>query len=52
MILIGPNIKAHNLDSTYNQQQGALRFFMEQLGLTDFMGASATANDFTNTTTN
>jgi acid phosphatase len=52
MIVIGPNIKAHSVDSTYNQQQGALRFFIEQLGLTDFPGTSATASDFTNTTTN
>jgi acid phosphatase len=51
MIVIGPNIKVNNVDDTYNEQQGVLRFFIQQLGLTDFMGASATANNFTNTTT-
>ena len=51
MIVIGPNIKKNNQDSTYNEQQGALRFFIEQLGLNDFMGMSATAADFQNTLT-
>jgi hypothetical protein len=51
MLVIGPNIKENNADSTYNEQQGVLRFFIEQLGLNDFMGMSATAADFQNTTT-